>query len=150
MVRAPLYRGGLAYGAPQGGAEQASPPPRGRDFDGRTALQGRGAPYEPGAPRPQAHLNGAEYLFTSSSDQRERSRAVAIALKWGAGWGKAGPLGGGALCLHMLLFQMGRGVKNHDRTTRKNLPLDIAGNPAHQAEMSESDTGKLHLLVRIS
>lgn len=63
MVRAPLYRGGLAYGAPQGGAEQASPPPRGRDFDGRTALQGRGAPYEPGAPRPQAHLNGAEYLF---------------------------------------------------------------------------------------
>lgn len=109
MVRAPLYRGGLAYGAPQGGAEQASPPPRGRDFDGRTALQGRGAPYEPGAPRPQAHLNGAEYLFTSSSDQRERSRAVASALKWGAGWGKAGPLGGGALCLQMLLFQMGRG-----------------------------------------
>lgn len=103
VVRAPLYRGGLAYGAPQGGAEQASPPPRGRDFDGRTALQGRGAPYEPGAPRPQAHLNGAEYLFTSSSDQRERSRAVASALKWGAGWGKAGPLGGGALFLQMLL-----------------------------------------------
>ena len=31
-------------------------------------------------------------FFTSSSDQRERSRAVAEgALQWGAGWGKAGP-----------------------------------------------------------
>ena len=39
----------------------------------------------------------------SSSDQRERSRATASALKWGAGRGKAGPLGGGALFLQLLL-----------------------------------------------
>lgn len=64
----------------------------GAHTDGRTGRDGPGAPYEPGAPRPQAHLNGAEYLITSSSDQRERSRAVAAgALQWGAGRGKAGP-----------------------------------------------------------
>jgi hypothetical protein len=64
----------------------------GAHTDGRTGRDGPGAPYDPEGRARRRIWMARGTFFTSSSDQRERSRAVAEgALQWGAGWGKAGP-----------------------------------------------------------